>query len=84
MHRTTLRIDPELFSEVKRLANATGRTVTGIIEDALREVLARKRRGGAPEVALPRTIPGWGLAPGVDLDDSAALLDLMESDRIVR
>lgn len=78
MQRTTLRIDPELFAEVKRLAHASGCTVTRFVEDALRTAVARKLRGGTPGVTLPRTIPGWGLAPGVDLDDSAALLDQME------
>jgi hypothetical protein len=28
-------------------------------------------------VRLP-TYPGWGLQPGVDLDNNAALLDLMD------
>jgi len=76
--RTTIRLDDSLLAEVKRIAAATGRTMTAVIEDALREALARRReRGERPLVALP-TFRGDGLLPGVDLDDSAALLDLME------
>ena len=76
--RTTIRLDDELLAEAKRRAIETGRTLTAVIEDALREVLARRpagyRRG---PVELP-TFRGAGLQPGADLDDSAALLDLME------
>jgi len=78
--RTTLRIDDDLYAEVKQLASRTGRTVTAVIEDALRSGLARGRatqRRGRPPVRLT-TYRGKGLQPGVDLDDSASLLDLME------
>ena len=76
--RTTIRLPEELARAVKRLAAETDRTMTRVIEEALREALARrdqppKRR----PVRLP-TFAGGGLRPGVDLDDSAALLDLME------
>ena len=55
--------------------------MTAVIEDALRESLARKRsKGKTPPVRLT-TFGGSGLQPGVDLDDSAALLDVMEGPR---
>lgn len=76
--RTTIRLDEHLLREAKRLAADTGRTLTAVIEDSLRETLAR--RAHQPErqpVRLP-TMPGR-LLPGVDLDDSASLLDLMEA-----
>lgn len=78
--RTTVRLDENLLREAKRLAATSGRTLTAVIEDALRQILARsgKRRSEAP-VALP-TFRGTGLQPGVDLDDSAALLDAMDAD----
>jgi hypothetical protein len=76
--RTTIRIDDRLLSEVKQLAARTGRTLTAVIEDSLREMLARREhRGDRSRARLP-TFRGDGLRPGVDLDDSAALLDVME------
>ncbi len=76
--RTTIRIDDDLHREAKRLALEPDRTLTAFIEDALREVLAhRNQRAKRQPVRLP-TFGGEGLQPGVDLDASAALLDLME------
>jgi hypothetical protein len=76
--RTTIRLDDDLLREAKSHAAATGRTLTGVIEDALRETLSRRRqRGSRPRVKL-KTVGGSGTQPGVDLDDSSALLDLME------
>lgn len=77
--RTTIRLDEQLLAEAKQLAVLTGRTLTAVIEDALRQMLARQQQAAArPPVRLP-TASGNGLLPGVDLDDSAALLDLMDS-----
>jgi hypothetical protein len=76
--RTTVRLDERLLAEAKLEAARSGRTLTSLISDALRESLARRRRRAAAEkVELP-TFAGRGLQAGVDLDDSAALLDLME------
>jgi hypothetical protein len=75
--RTTIRLDDQLLKEAKSAAAASGRTLTNLVEDALRETLARRKTGPRRErVTLP-TFKG-ALMPGVDLDDSAALLDLME------
>ena len=76
--RTTIRLDDELLAQAKQLAAQSGRTLTAVIEDALREALARRQQAQKrPRVRLP-TFAGQGLLPGVDLDDSASLLDLME------
>ena len=76
--RTTIRLDDQLLANVKKLAAETDRSLTSVIEDALREMLARaKKTGERPPVSLT-TVSGNGLMPGVDLDDSAGLLDLME------
>jgi hypothetical protein len=79
--RTTIRLDDQLLAEAKAIAARSGRTLTEVIEDALRESLARYgsgKDGRKPKpIALP-TFKGKGLQPGVDLDSSAALLDLMD------
>jgi len=79
--RTTVRLDDDLLRRTKALAAQTGRTLTAVIEDALREAIARQRRRRArPRPALP-TFKGRGVRPGVDLDDSAGLLDTMGGGR---
>ena len=76
--RTTVRLDDPLLAEAKQYAAETGRTLTALIEDALREALARRRQTvKRRKVHLP-VFRGKGVQPGVDLDNSAALLDLME------
>lgn len=40
--RTTIRLDDELLREAKRLAAETNQTLTAVIEEALRERLARR------------------------------------------
>jgi hypothetical protein len=78
--RTTIRLPPRLLAEAKRLAAETNRTLTKVIEDALREVVARRRR--RPRRAISLTIVGGrGVNPGIDLDDSASLLSAMEGPR---
>ena len=76
--RTTIQIDDDLLADAKRFAAETDRTLTALVEDALREVLARKKEPAKRRFSLP-TINASGLRPGVDLNNSAALLDLMES-----
>ena len=76
--RTTIRLDDHLLRGAKQLAAKTGRTLTAVIEDALRESLSRRKRAGNSEPI--RLIHGGvgGLQPGVDLDHTAELLDVME------
>lgn len=76
--RTTIRLNDRLIVEAKHLAARSGRTLTAVIEEALREVLARRRdRAKRTRVRLT-TVKGHGTLPGVDLDDTASLLDRME------
>lgn len=78
MTRTTIRLDDHLLAEVKRLAVKSNRTLTSVIEDALREVVARQdERSPAHRLDLPTYGGGW-VRSSVDIDDSAALLDIME------
>ena len=77
--RTTIRLDEQLLKEIKQLAARSGKSLTRTIEEALRESLARQRKSGEREPVHLVTFSGKGLLPGVDLDDSASLLDLMES-----
>jgi hypothetical protein len=76
--RTTIRLDDALLIEAKKKAAESHRTLTAVIEDALRESFSRKGRPAKRRrVRLP-TAGGGGLLPGVDLDNTAALLDRMD------
>jgi hypothetical protein len=76
--RTTIRLDDALLAEAKVLAARTGRTLTGLIEDSLRQALARPGVERGP-VELP-VVHGGRLLPGVNLDSMSDLLDVMEAD----
>ena len=74
-----------LLRQVKAEAASRGETVTALIERGLRLVLASASKSGRrPKIVLPvwppkgGKIKGMGALPGVDLDDSAALIDIME------
>lgn len=75
--RTTIRIDDRLLAEAKARAARSGTTLAAVVEDALRATLGRRDHAASRAPDLP-TLPGGRLRAGVDLDDNAALLDLME------
>ncbi len=78
--RTTIRINDRLLEEVKKLALSSNITLSALVENALREMLSRRQKNKEkPRVELI-TFKGRGLKHGVDLDDTAALLELMEKD----
>lgn len=75
--RTTIRLPDELYDEVRRRSVDRGVTVTSFIERALRQALERPTRASVRPYAVS-AFKGNGTLPGVDLNDSARLLDLME------
>ncbi len=72
-------MDPDLLRRLKEYAARQGTTLTRVLEEAARQLLGRRPgpATGRERLRLP-TYSGQGLQPGVDLDDSAALLDLMD------
>ncbi len=71
--RTTLTIDSAVLAEFKRRAAESHRTLSGLIEEALREHLSRARDA---QETRPLTFPivgGQGLAPGVDLSSASGI-----------
>ena len=78
--RTTVRLGDSLLDQAKREAARRGQTLTSLIDQGLRLVLARGR-GTARRVRLPVCRVGGGTVAGVDLSDTSALLDLMEGRR---
>ncbi len=77
--RTTVRLEDALLEQAKREAARRGKTLTAMIEQGLRLTLAQSRQKRIRRrVNLPVCRMGGGVLPGVDLDDSSALLDRME------
>ena len=73
--RTTLTIDSRVLAEFKKRAAETHRTLSGLIEDALREHLSRGRDQAVTKPLDFPIVGGGGVAPGVDLSSNAALAD---------
>jgi len=72
-------MDDDLIEAAKAAAVGAGQTLTRFIEDAVRHQLAAHNH---IEHSTPPALPvfsGDGVLPGVDLDSSAALLDVMTS-----
>jgi hypothetical protein len=76
--RSTIRLDDQLLRSAKRLAHDTGKSLTAVIEDALRQILSRRTVKQPSKPVKLTTVSGRGVRHGVDLDDSASLLAFME------
>jgi hypothetical protein len=77
--RTTVRLDEGLLERARHEAARRGVTLTSLIQQGLQLVLRRPfRRSERRTVVLPECRAGGGALPGVDLNDSAALLDRMD------
>ncbi|AIH55823.1 ribbon-helix-helix domain-containing protein [Mycobacterium tuberculosis] len=74
--RTTIRIDDELYREVKAKAARSGRTVAAVLEDAVRRGLTPPKPQAAGRYRVQPSGKG-GLRPGVDLSSNAALAEAM-------
>lgn len=80
VERTTVRLPEALLRRAKRKAAAEGRTLTGLIEEGLRLVVA-----GEPTTKAKRALPPFsdavgGPAPGIDISDGSALQELDDLD----
>ena len=78
--RTTIRIDDELYREVKAKAARSGRTVAAVLEDAVRRGLRVSAESATVRYEI-RTTGQDGLQPGVDLSSNAAVAELMDEGR---
>jgi predicted DNA-binding ribbon-helix-helix protein len=78
--RTTVRLEAGLLEQAKREAERRGTTLTALIEQGLRLAIRRPRSiDSNARVKLPVSRARGGVIAGVDLNDSAALLERMDS-----
>lgn len=88
--RTTVRLSAELLERAKRKAAADGKTLTSLIEEGLRSVIAEKPAGSVQSrrVKLPVSTAKGGLLPGIDPvkinTDSEEAEDVERLQRIAR
>jgi plasmid stability protein len=75
--RTTVRLDDDLYREVKARAAREGRTVASVLEDAVRVGMRRPAAEARPFVN--KAFGSGGLMPGVDLSDNASLSELLDA-----
>lgn len=67
--RTTVRLPDDLLKKAKRKAAQEGRTLTSLIEDGLRIVVADAgKRARARRISPPVSKATGGLRPGVTMD----------------
>ena len=76
--RTTINLPDELVQQAKRAALDADTTLTEIIANALREALQKGRRKHSRRKIKLTTYGEGGTFPGIDLDDTSAVLDLMD------
>ena len=75
MRRTTIALEEDLLRELKLKAAKDGVTLGALVNRMLRRGLRQPRRGAFKFHLTTCTGP---LRKGVDLDDTAALLDVMD------
>ena len=75
--RTTVRIRDDLLERAKKRATEEGRTLTSLIEDGLVLVLTKSKATRRKRVVLPVSQASGGVLPGVDLNRSGDLEEVM-------
>jgi hypothetical protein len=80
--RTTVRLPEELLRRAKQKAAAEGRTLTALVEDGLRRIIAA-------EPTVKRTLPPvskakGGLLPGVDLTSFSKIEEADDLEYLAR
>ncbi len=77
--RTTVRIKDDLLQRARKRATEEGRTLTSLIEDGLVLVLTKSKVARRKRVVLPVSQASGGVLPGVDLNRSGDLEEVMRT-----
>ncbi len=85
IERTTVRLPQDLLERARRKATAEGRTLTSLIEDGLRMVIADNRKPVTNRrVVLPVSSATGGPMPGIDITDGSALQEMDDLEYVER
>lgn len=77
--RTTLVLDDTVYREAKAAAAKRGASVSSLIEDALRLLLAlNERPTEQAEWTLPVSSEASWVRPGIDINDNRALREILD------
>jgi hypothetical protein len=83
--RTTVRLPADLLNRAKRKAAAERRTLTSLIEDGLRLVVAGSGKiANRKRVLPPVSKATGGPMPGIDLNDLSSLQEIDDLDQRMR
>ncbi len=78
--KTTLYLDDRLMRQVKKRAAETGRTMSSMIEAALRDLMRREAKPEKPYRLEMKCVKGTKV-PDIDIADRDQLYDRMEGRR---
>lgn len=76
--RTTIRLRDDLLKRAKKRAAEDGRTLTSVVEEGVALVLAEPGRKRRRRIEVPVSSASGGVLPGVDLNRSTDLEEVME------
>jgi hypothetical protein len=77
--RTTIRINDDLLKQAKKRAADEGRTLTSLVEDGLAFILVKPKTSRRKRVDLPISKATGGVLPGIDLNRSSDLEEVMNA-----
>jgi hypothetical protein len=77
--RTTIRLNDDLLKRAKKRAADEGRTLTSLVEDALVLILSKARPSRRKRIELPISTATGGVLPGIDLNRSGDLEEVMNA-----
>jgi hypothetical protein len=76
--RTTLNIPDKILREARIRAAEQHASLTEFIAEAIQRAVQSPSRASTSATTKLPTFRGKGLRPGVDLDDTSGLLDIMD------
>ena len=77
--RTTIRINDNLLKRAKKRAADERRTLTSLVEDGLVLILSKVKLSPRKRIELPVSKATGGVLPGIDLNRSSDLEEVMNA-----